>query len=105
MANEARSQRPPPPTGDLAYERVVKEKAELQEQYDTVAELRQDHTARIRGGQKAGLKIQEQAKEIAALAAQLHQAEEKAAAAKRKADLTRKFWDAGHPPSPDSPQK
>ena len=77
----------------------------LQEQYDTVAELLQDHTARVQGSQKAGLKIKEQAKTIDALAAQLHQAEEKAAAAKRKADFTRKLWDAGHPPSPDSPQK
>ena len=64
-----------------------------------------DHTARIRGGQRAGLKIQEQEKQIAALEAQLNKAEVKAAAAKRKADITRKFWDAGHPPSPDSPHK
>ena len=31
--------------------------------------------------------------------------QEKTAAALRKADFTRRFWDATHPPTPDSPPK
>ena len=84
---------------------MAKQKAELQEEYDTVCELLHDHTARVRGGQQAGQQIKELEKEIAALEALLTKAEEKAAAAQRKADLTRKFWDAAHPPTPDSPPK